>query len=1523
MKNSSSPLLILFPGGNMMRRIVLSLFVMIVALGATAVFAQAPVVNPGWEVFVIREGATSAPFIIDNDPYQLDSIEVGTTEASQKVGLATDLLNGATVSQIGSLHIDRLDPVSGSGSQYGPYFNIWITDGAGHYAVIANEPSNAEWDGDPWDVSDWNDLKTKVCKVYETPGASSFTSWVHTYASISGPLTFEDVAGLVIAPPPVAYIQDPNNAVGGGAPDVLGTDVAYGFTWVFGDTMANYVSGDEGFVVNNYSATKTTLSVVNTTQVTSYNTIEEALAAANSGNTITIGTGIYNPPSTLVINTPLTLSGISESDVVINIPADGGYGFSVTAGNVTLEGFTLAATSGNEQFPIHASGTAATPNGLDYLTLQNMTITGAHRRTGFDIHGFNNVVLSHLTSSGAWGGNGLQITGCVTVAMDNITALNNAWGSLAIYCSSTSYLSRPSSFVTIDGTTLNLDGALFSQDQFGFFNNNIIISGWNYFVQNSHFREAGGWTDSEGYSFFAVDQATAYAIATSFTGYVNYSAMYNTFANVWEVLPGLTIQASIDHANPADTINVAAGSYVEALLIDKPLFIFGATHGVNKNGYTVLAGYAWNPTVESIITHPNPAGGYLAIVDIVDTDNVTFDGFVVGELNAVANANTSLVRVYANTGAISGIKVENCVIGPNTNVASQDGAQGRMGLYLVNNPYHEYGIESSSFSHNKIFDAKGNGNNIFLWSSYFAYGAAGPADMTGTVINDNEIYGSHRSGLETAGGFANLTISNNEIYGQTGLPADDPDKLKYGHGILFIRGASDKVSDPLTAYGPTDVTIIGNEIYGNEKSGIYMGPKNDGLVFTNNVIRDNGWNGIMVDLVGNFWNPTFENPPANGQYACYDCSNDISGSGNEIYGNGIAGNPIANFGVTVNGTPSNGFVFEATNNWWGHASGPLDDSDDTGSGGLYNPFGQGDPVSNNVNYYPWLGLATAEIIPPTSGPLMCGGQPDTLIFSLTMDGYTPDVFGFNAIVRSSGEVAFDTITSLGAFGGTTQFHSFDQGDGSFYISGTTLGSPTQPISGAGITDLFSIIFTTVSEGTANITFDSFVLRDPANQPIAAANTGATILVDCSAAVAVTNINAEPHHNRVTVTWDHDGIDTDHYEIYRGLWYDTTIGNSAYPEYDDLDQDVIPTREADRTDTQNSLQWVLAGTTAVGTLTFDDEWVTANDRGVYYYEVFAVDAAAPVGNNSLAAAANDRATNYWLGDMDANGEVAVYDMGFLGAAFGTYHGGVDYQQDADVGPTDDWSATGIPLTDNYVNFEDLMVFSMNYGVVSTTNKDQGPISTKAILAWVDAGDNQYALRLISGSGIKGINIRAALPEGSINSVTAGLLLDEQSEMTFLRNIGKAMDISVAVTGPGNGFIGTGDLLIVSSNAPIDMSKLSIEVRGYDNSSIQMSLESASGILTPRVFALDANYPNPFNPMTKISFSLPEAQDVRLNVYSIDGTKVATLVNENRSAGLHEVLWMGQNDAGKSVASGLYFYRIEAGPYSQVRKMTLMK
>ncbi|MBO6792514.1 MAG: T9SS type A sorting domain-containing protein [Balneolaceae bacterium] len=89
-------------------------------------------------------------------------------------------------------------------------------------------------------------------------------------------------------------------------------------------------------------------------------------------------------------------------------------------------------------------------------------------------------------------------------------------------------------------------------------------------------------------------------------------------------------------------------------------------------------------------------------------------------------------------------------------------------------------------------------------------------------------------------------------------------------------------------------------------------------------------------------------------------------------------------------------------------------------------------------------------------------------------------------------------------------------------------------------------------------------------------------------------------------------------------------------------------------------------------------------------------------------------------------------------------------------------------------------------------------------------------------------------------------------------------------------------------------------------------------SPEVFALEQNYPNPFNPSTTISYSVQEAGAVNISVYNLMGQKVATLVNETKAAGQYNVRW---NAAG--AASGMYYYRLEAGGQSITRKMTLIK
>ena len=94
-------------------------------------------------------------------------------------------------------------------------------------------------------------------------------------------------------------------------------------------------------------------------------------------------------------------------------------------------------------------------------------------------------------------------------------------------------------------------------------------------------------------------------------------------------------------------------------------------------------------------------------------------------------------------------------------------------------------------------------------------------------------------------------------------------------------------------------------------------------------------------------------------------------------------------------------------------------------------------------------------------------------------------------------------------------------------------------------------------------------------------------------------------------------------------------------------------------------------------------------------------------------------------------------------------------------------------------------------------------------------------------------------------------------------------------------------------------------------------------TPAALALGQNHPNPFNPRTTISFGLAEAGPATLAVYDVGGRRVRTLVSGSLAAGQHHVVWDGRGDAGRALASGVYFYRLEAGGEVLGRKMLLLK
>ena len=111
------------------------------------------------------------------------------------------------------------------------------------------------------------------------------------------------------------------------------------------------------------------------------------------------------------------------------------------------------------------------------------------------------------------------------------------------------------------------------------------------------------------------------------------------------------------------------------------------------------------------------------------------------------------------------------------------------------------------------------------------------------------------------------------------------------------------------------------------------------------------------------------------------------------------------------------------------------------------------------------------------------------------------------------------------------------------------------------------------------------------------------------------------------------------------------------------------------------------------------------------------------------------------------------------------------------------------------------------------------------------------------------------------------------------------------------------------------------RRWDSTTVTIALTDIGENLiesTPHTFKLNNNYPNPFNPSTKISYSIPKQSKVTLKIFDIIGNEISTVVNEEKPVGIYEV----EFDASKLV-SGVYFYKLQAGNFIETKKMILLR
>ena len=168
---------------------------------------------------------------------------------------------------------------------------------------------------------------------------------------------------------------------------------------------------------------------------------------------------------------------------------------------------------------------------------------------------------------------------------------------------------------------------------------------------------------------------------------------------------------------------------------------------------------------------------------------------------------------------------------------------------------------------------------------------------------------------------------------------------------------------------------------------------------------------------------------------------------------------------------------------------------------------------------------------------------------------------------------------------------------------------------------------------------------------------------------------------------------------------------------------------------------------------------------------------------------------------------------------------------------------------------------------------------------------------------------------------------------IENTGDTLDTALSVT---NFFLQHAEVLEYMEEAGVTQLDISWDVfaeDGFDYSSSangpwSLTIDggwalSVDNNTIPEVFALHNNYPNPFNPVTNIRYDIPEASDVRIDIYDLVGKKVKTLVSKQHQPGRYKIQWNATNEFGSAVATGMYIYKIQAKDFVSVKKLLLMK
>jgi hypothetical protein len=518
-------------------------------------------------------------------------------------------------------------------------------------------------------------------------------------------------------------------------------------------------------------------------------------------------------------------------------------------------------------------------------------------------------------------------------------------------------------------------------------------------------------------------------------------------------------------------------------------------------------------------------------------------------------------------------------------------------------------------------------------------------------------------------------------------------------------------------------------------------------------------------------------------------------------------------------------------------------------------------------------------------------------------------------------VEFDHLSSSG----TTQMFTIDEGGGRYTVDCVILGAGCGPTDGGTLFTIPVSAAVGVSSGTATVTLTRLQLADCINDPIGSSlGSNADVPIDFVApspptltATQVTTGNGASGTTRILLVPSGTLSLGESYAFFRAPY-----GN--YPEYDDgPSPGSVPTVPSYPPPPTWSLVSFQLGALAT------EDYVDVRD--FHYYVCYTVDGG---GNWSSPSNRTDGTLSYHLGDVSDgvsscsdDNQVSTADLSALGASYGATLSYGSPLACLDVGPTSNRRTSGRPLTDDRLNFDDLVLFAMNYLLVSRPGERTSPAPGPANLLSLEVpalpaeGGTIEAVLRMSGAG-DALGVSASLDwDASVLEflgAVPGELVSRQDRQGVVFAAGRHVD--AALLGPGSGFSGEGELARVRFRVRgAGEPRLALVAgigRDVRNEDVLVNA-LASSEPAPARTQLRMAFPNPFGQATNVVFSLRTAGHASVGVFDVAGRHVRTLANGVRPAGTHTLAWDGRTDDGTRAGAGVYLIRLQAGGVRETR------